>query len=255
MKNTKILLIIVTVVNFLTLIDLKPDNRIIIYLKHAPERALTLVEQEAINEKLINKVDNLNSKTPSQVNNKLLKRELKKIFKPRLDGFIALYSGYMDYSNTDGLISFPLRHTEPKIYIAITPQINLVRLKENTISHAEYITNNENIKTEIYKFEKKQDNKGMYFWHAKKQTIPDDKKINPLTLVILSKPKNIYTSTGDFLSNDSKQIVLNNNVYVLGNTDKDAILLNTLDIKKYFEPIEFEKRKVGDIEQKMISNS
>ncbi len=255
MKNTKILLIIVTIVNFLTLTNLKPDNRIIIYLKHASNRALTLVEQDAIKEKLINKIDNLNSKTPSQINNKLLKRELKKYLKPSLDGFISLYSGYMDYSNPDGLISFPLRHTESKIYVAITPQINLVRLKDNTISHAEYVTGNENIKTEIYKFEKKQNNKGMYFWRAEKQTIPNNKKINPLTLVLLSKPKNIYVATGDFLSNDSKQIVLSNNIYVLGNTDKNSILLNTLDIKRYFEPIEFNERKVGNIEQEMISNT
>lgn len=254
MKNKKILFSIITIINFLALINLKADNRIIIYLKNAPQKALTLVEQEAEKEKLIKKINKLNKKAPSRVNNKFLNSELQKLLKPNLEGFIALYSGYMDYSNTDGLISFPLRHTDDKLYVAITPKINLVKIKDQTISHAEYITD-QKIKTEIYKFEKKQDNKGNFFWQSTKQTVPNNKRINPLTVVILSKPKNFYVTIGDFLSNDSKQVVLNENIYVLGATDKNAILLNTLDIKKFFDPIELEKRKVGEVEQEMIFNT
>lgn len=254
MKKIKKLAILLSIANIFTLNLIKPDNRIVIYLKNVPQSAINLTEQDIQKDKLIQKIEKLNQKTPSQINNKFLKGELRKILKPNLNGFIALYAGYMDYSNANGLITFPLRHTEPKLYVAITPQINLIRLKENTISHAEYI-DNPNIKTDIYKFEKKKDNKGNSFWHSEKQTIPNDKRVNPLTVVILSKPNNFYVSTGDFLSNDSKQIVLYNNIYVLGKQAQREILLNTLDIKRFFEPIDLEERKVGLIKQEMIMNN
>ncbi|MFH1644037.1 MAG: hypothetical protein ABIA74_02575 [bacterium] len=254
MKKIKKLAIVVSIVNIFTLNLIKPDNRIVIYLKNAPQKAITLVEQDAQKEKLIKKIEKLNQKTPSQINNKFLKGELRKILQPNLNGFIALYAGYMDYSNANGLISFPLRHTEPKIYVAITPRINLVKLKENTISHAEYVLDDENVKTEIYKFEKKKDNKGHSFWHSEKQNILD-KKINSLTVVILSKPNNFYVALGDFLSNDSKQIVLNDNIYVLGKNAQREILLNTLDIKRFFEPIDLQERKIGEVKQEMIMNT
>jgi len=231
---------------------LNGDNRIVISLKHAPAKVLTLVEQEFLKEKTLKKMNNLDRKTPSQINNKFLKGKIKKLLKPALTGFIALYSGFMDYSNSDGLISFPLRHLEPKIYLAFTTRINLVKARGVTISHKEYVKDPK-FETAIYLFEKKQNDKGRFFWQVSKQPVPTDKRINPLTVVILTKPKNFYVPFEDFLSTDSKQIVLPS-IYVLDDSSKKEILLNSLDIKRFFEPIEVEERTVNEIIQQMISN-
>ena len=75
---------------------------------------------------------------------------------PKLSGFIAIYAGFMDISDRDGLISFPLRHVSPKINVAVTEQINLIKVKENTISHREFLPQNQ-VPSKLYSFERKED--------------------------------------------------------------------------------------------------
>ncbi len=234
---------------------LKADNRIVFYLKDAPMQAVRLVQMDIEKEKGIAKINKINKKTPGQISRKLLKNEMKKYLMPKLSGFIALYGGYIDYSNINGLISFPLRHTEPKLYLVITPKIKLVKVKGETISHLEF----EDAKTapaKIYFFEKKEDKNKQFFWAVSEQKIPQDRRINVLSVVLLTKPKNIYVTTGDFISNDSKHIVLPQNIYAVGIVGNNKVLLDSLNIKRYFEQIEVEEQKVSDVLYKeMIVNT
>ena len=84
--------------------------------------------------------------------------------------------------------------------------------------------------------------------------MPKNKKINPITVIILAKPKNLFVLEGDFMAAKNVQLILPN-IYVIGNKDKEKILLKMLDIKRYFERIKAKEKKASDTSmQKMITN-
>jgi hypothetical protein len=179
----------------------------------------------------------------------------KEFLNPSLSGFLALYSGYMDYSNPDGQVSFPLRHENNKVYLIITPSIRLITVKGNTISHKEF---DESVKdkTEIYLFEKKEDQNKQFFWQVKKEDYPEDKIISPLSVVILTDPKNLYITTGDFMATENKQMVLPKNIFVITNNQSRKILLNFMNMEKYFEPIDIKDKKINKtLFQKIMTNN
>jgi hypothetical protein len=234
-------------------IYLNADNRIVFYLNKAPQAAFDLAKRDLERENDIKKIEKMNKKLPSELSHKVVRGEIEKYLMPGISGFMALYSGYVDYSNKDGLISFPLRHTSPRLYLVVTPDIKLVKVKGNTISYLEL---KKGIPAKIYLFEKREDKNKQYFWHASEQKIPANRHINNLSVVLLTKPKNVYVALGDFLSNNSKHIVLPNDIYVVGVGGNNKILLESLNIKRYFEPVEFEEQKVSNVlSKKMIINN
>ncbi|MFH1832311.1 MAG: hypothetical protein ABH827_05945 [bacterium] len=238
-------------------ITIQADNRILIHLTHVQEKIRTQIEQEYYLENAknhgIDKISMLTQQTPAQISAKLTKKELRKLLSPSLGGFPALYSGYLDISDPDGLITFPLRHNSPKLFIAITPEIKLVKAKENTFSYAEYIANATN-PIELYAFEKKVDDKNRPYWDVQKALVPLNNKIDNLTIVILANPKNIFITEGHFITAENVQLVLPE-ISIVGNTDKEKIMLQILDIKQYFESITVEEKKVSDTSvQKTVTN-
>lgn len=232
------------------------DTRVLFYLNPAPIQINEWIKNHVKKENAkIAKINKIDKKTPAQVSQKLLKNEYKQYLSPKLGGFLALYGGYVDYSNIDGQISFPLRHHQSKMYLVITPNIKLIKVKGHTISHKEFDPK-EKKNTQVYLFEKKEDNDKQNYWKVSKQEITDDKIINPLSIVLLTKPKNLFVATGDFMSNDNKQLILPTNIYVLSNNQNSKILLNFMNIKNYFEPIEIEDKKISDVLfQKIITNN
>jgi hypothetical protein len=206
------------------------DNRIILYLSHAPQQVLQSVESEV-----------LSKRQPAQG-----------LARPALNGIAALYGGYFNISASDGLISFPLRHTAQKVYLAITPSIQLVHAKSNTISHRTYEA--DAIPTAIYSCELKKDDKNRWFWAVKKEAMPSDRVINPLTVVLLTPPSNIFIPEGEFLANENQQLVLPN-AMLLSRQGNEASILKAMDIRPYFEGISMEKKKNNDTStQQMIKN-
>ena len=227
-------------------INLNADDRIIIYLKEAPTNIINQALAET--KKEITPI-----KDKQAIPSKTVKKQIngsKTWFIPKLSGFVAIYAGFMDISDRDGLISFPLRHVSPKLNVAITEKINLIKVKDNTIAHREFLPANQ-AQTKLYNFERKEDidpkdpNKKTQYWSVKEIPLPADNIINPLTLVIFSKPSNIYVPVGDFMTVESSHLVLPE-IYVIGNKGQSDILFQTLDISRYFEPIINEREKIDD---------
>jgi hypothetical protein len=248
MKTTKLLAW--NLILFISLIfyELSGDNRIILYLKHAPEE---IIKESIAEAKKQNLFEHLEEKTPGKINHKLMKGAFRKYFTPKLSGFIATYSGYMDISNKDGLLMFPLRHATPKIYIALSPAIELVKVLGETISHRQFTLNTE---SKLYLFERKLDKKKNAYWDVAEAKVPSDRKINPITLVIFAKIKNVVVPEGDFLTTESSHLILPD-IYVTGNFDQEKILLHALDLKRYFETITADEKKAGENAlQKMVTN-
>ena len=88
----------------------------------------------------------------------------------------------------------------------------------------------------------------------KETQIPKNNRISPLTVVILSKPKNFVVPEGHFKTIENPQLVLPE-IYTVGNIDKEKILLQNIGIKRYFEIIKTEEKKVDETTiQKLIKN-
>lgn len=260
---------------FLTLFcqNLLFSTSISLQLKPAPERAQKMVKQDLINQKL----ERLSKKYPAKMERKLLKNNFKK-FLPKLSGFIAIYGGYVDYSNVDGSISFPLLHKKPKTYIVITPKVELVKVYAQTSSHRNIVPDApvkiyklEKIKEEIVdeeedkkeadnketeKKEKKEaepEKKFMNYWKIEEIEKPEHKRLSSISIVILTKPKNIVVPTGAFITSDSPNLVLPD-VYVVGNTDNYKSVMNFLDIRQFFEQVDSQTQHKEAVVQKIISN-
>jgi len=223
-----------------------------LFLKPAPQSIQQQVRQTMINQGLIYaKIERLHTKSTSQVGKKLLKNGFKK-FLPQVSGFVALYGGYVDYSDKDGNIVFPLLHKEKKVYLVITPKIDLNFIHKNTISHKNFV---QDVPAKQYLFRRLEDADKTVYWEIKESVIPAHKRINPLSIVILTKPKNIVVPTGDFMSAENPNLVLPN-LYIVGNFDNVKSLLEFLDIRRFFEQIERKDEKVTEtVTQKLIINN
>lgn len=232
---------------------LKSDTRLIAYLQHAPVELLQEVEQEAQEEKLIEKLDSVDQKIPSYIAKRQVKSRLREILKPHQGGILSLYAGYSDYSNNDGLIKFPLRHSGDKIYVAISENVKLVKTVSNTISHIEFLAP-EVAPAELYEMNKKVDEAEITYWEVKKIPLPENKIIPATSLIILTKPKNIIIPEGDALSVKTNHLVLPP-IYLVGNNNYVQTVTRLLNIQQYFEPMDVIRQKSGEtIVQERLSN-
>lgn len=235
---------------------LMADNRIVLYVRHAQPEILKAAEQKAKRISLAEQVRKLETQAPQPYNGGVPAFSLNRYMTPSVVGITALYAGYRDSSTSDGLISFPLCHTSPKVYIAITPQIRLVPVMGNTYSHREYVTeyiDNQENPVQIYLFERKQDAKKLFYWDVQSVPVPADKIVNPITIVILASPDNIYVKKEASLATDNVQLTLPD-IYLLSPIDP-RINLQFMDIAYLFETITIEQKKVADTAtQQMIMN-
>ena len=219
-----------------------------IILKQPPAEIQRSVKEE------IRKLEKLDYKSPARIGKKIFKSSFNK-FPLKLGGIPALYGGYVDYSKETGEISFPRLQKESKIYLVVTPEIELFKVNANTVSH-ESIIPKKPIKVylfEIKEFLKKDNTKG-YYWNVVESSIPKDGRINVLSIVLLTKPKNIVVPTGDFMTVKTVNMVLPA-VYVVGNIGNAHTVLNFLDIRRFFEQIDRkEKLEKEKTIQKIIKN-
>lgn len=221
---------------------LKADNRILLYLRHAPT---SIIEGAASDAKK-------SLKTPGQQANSLLQAKVSGLLRPKLGGIPALYGGYMSMSSPDGGICFPLRHTTQKVYLAITPSIQMIRLRGNTFSHRSFLP--PPTPTALFSLEMQIDDKNRTYWYVKTEALPSDLVINPLTIVLLTEPNNVIVPDGSFLAAENQQLVLPD-VILVSREGSETCLLNAMSFKQHFEQIVTEKKKASDTStQSMVQN-
>lgn len=220
------------------------DTRLMLYFTHLPQSELVLIKQTLQADQVQNPLQTADAQTPAELANLQLENIFKQFLTPKLSGFPVLYGGYVTVTDPDGLAMFPLRHSQPKLYIAVTPDIKLIHVKGTSFSHAEY-TAHGTAPLALYKCERLEDEKQKPFWKITKIQKPDNNRINPLTIVILSHPDNIYVAEADSMASAGEQFVVPP-IRVIGNQDKELVNLRLLDIKPYFEQVKTEKKRVND---------
>lgn len=241
----------------------RADNRLFTYLQHAPLVAIKDAETDVLAERSIQKIQ---SGQPHKIASKLFKAELAKGLMPTLSGFPALYAGYIDYSNEDGLIQFPLRHTAPKVYLVVTPAIKMVPLSGNTFQflkiaddqgqfHEVAIEKPE--QTQIYCYERKKLKDETLFWEVSAVDIPESRRISMISIVLLTPARNVMVQTGSFVIDATQQLHLQlPSPFIVGEVDKNKALIGAASMLPFFEPIDVTSKKINEMtEQDLLTNS
>jgi hypothetical protein len=221
-------------------------------LKSAPKIVLDSIEKEFLGSEKISQIEEkISQKGPSKMVKNIAKSRLAG-WPLKVCGFPAVYGGYFDYSSDDGVITFPLMHVSKKLRLVVAKEIGFERLFANTISHQQIV---ENGKAKIYLFEQKEDEEKERFWDVSEEKV-ESSRIKAASVVILTSPKNIFIPTGKFMIDHESANLVMPKIYVVGNLNLEQSILNSLDMKLYFEQVDIEEKKIKDkkIIQKMISN-
>ncbi len=213
---------------------LHPAANIVLYLQPAPYQVTSAIKEDAVRE-----IQALVDEQPSHLSAKILEGSLSSYTPPAVGGFLSLYNGYGDFSNTDGLLTFPLRHLPAsKLYLLVTPDIELVRAQGNTVAHAQ-LPDTARDAAVRYEFEKSKDINGADFWHVAQVDLPASGRITGRTLTLVTEPRNILVVESTFPAHPSGHMLLPRNVYVVGARQQMRLLLSALDLLRFHEPIEF----------------
>ena len=260
------------------------DNKIIAFFEQAPQSVIHSVKTELTKGSKKNQLISLDTTNPLKVSNELTSKILEKQLLPSLGGIPALYGGYLTYAKN---IEFPLRHASQKLYIVVTPSIKVVPLQEQTVAYLSLDTaskiktdKNKNITQDttlsttatpgmeavinttasepaakIYLLEKKQDEKKVWFWKVSEEPAPKNGKINPISLILITNPNNIFIKLGDRIATEEAHLRLPP-LYVIGDADKDTNLLKFLDLSRYFEPLTKETKEEPElVKQSILTNN
>ncbi|MBM3887021.1 hypothetical protein FJ364_03745 [Candidatus Dependentiae bacterium] len=233
--------------------QIQADTRLVFNFSNLPQPEIAIIQKEFKAGDEHSSWQLVTLSTPGGLAADQIEQTMRQFLTPKLSGFPLLYSGYVTVTDTHGLATFPLRHAQPKLYIAITPDIKMIHVRGSSFSHAEY-SPEQNTPLSLYKCEKLEDDKKQPFWKVSKITHPDSNRINPITVVILTNPDNIFIPEGDIMTPGGEQLITPP-IRVIGNQDKEIINLRLLDIKPYFEQVQNEQKRANDTTVQKITTT
>ncbi len=169
--------------------------------------------------------------TDQDLQNAILKSQIDRFTKR---GIIATYHGYVTFSDQNGQLLFPRKHTSDDIFYVVTRNIRPV------ISHGETVRSFiiENPKqTRMYYLQRKQNEKqNITYWEVKEIEVTDEQHIPPSSMIIFSNPDHIIVPTGTFTTIDGGNLLLPD-LYIKKGIPIGPNVLAFLPLSKYFAPV------------------
>ena len=223
------------------------DTQLMLYFTHLPQAELATIKEELKKDATLGATlgtEAATADTPGEFVTNQIEQSMKQYLTPKLSGFPLLYAGYTTLTDADGLATFPLRHAQQKLYVAITPDIKMIHVRGSSFSHTEY-SPDMTVPLSLYKLEKSEDDKKQALWKVTKIDKPDNNRINPITMVILTHPENIFIAEGSIMATPGEQMVIPP-IRVVGNQDKDLVSLRLLDITQHFEKVQIKGKRAND---------
>lgn len=255
------------------------DNKLIGFFEPAPDKVLNSIKNELFGAPAQDLATlKSETKTETELTIETKKKEFDKKINFKLGGIPMLYGGFLSYGKT---IDFPLRHTSQKLYIVVTPSIRVVPIEGETLSHLTLekqknpqpkleqtisTTSTPGMQTiiekevgqaepKIYLLEKKENTKPIektksdtktetaksWYWKVTEEKLPEKGKINPISLILITNPNNIFIKTGDHKATEEAHLRLPP-IYIIGNMDNEKTLLKFIDLSKYFEQLTPDKK-------------
>jgi hypothetical protein len=164
------------------------------------------------------------------------KKIVKNQFKSHgVQGIFGMMHGFVTSSDKNGQLIFPRKSTSQTINLLVSEKVNpIFMIAPSTIHHWEIEKNSE---AALYQIQYSKDEKtGAYLFNSSKSSIPDDRKIELNTIILLINPKYVYVPEGASMAAYSPNLVLPD-IFIKKNNTVLNNALYTTKIKQYFEQI------------------
>lgn len=165
---------------------------------------------------------------------KMPKSEMQALLKPAaINGVFISYSGFIDATDMNGLVSFARKHADPHITLVITKEVKPLYTFGNTVHHWELKNNN----ATLFSIRKEFDaaTKTSY-WEAKKTPLPANNIIPLEGVIIFANPEDIYVPEGITPEKNSSQNLFIPPIYIKKNTNIVDNVLETLNVTHLLRP-------------------
>lgn len=181
------------------------------------------------------------------------KTEMDALLKPApVNGIFLSYSGFIDASDSNGLVSFARRTPAPHIALIITKEVKPMYTFGNTVHHWEL--KNDNASLFMMRKEFDAQTKKSY-WDVKKESLPE-KKIIPLEAVILfANPEDVYVPEGITINKDSGENLFVPPLYIKKDINLVGNVLETLNVTHLLRPEKKEIKKEGAVVQEQVNEA
>jgi len=149
-------------------------------------------------------------------------------------GIIATYHGYTTFSDHNGEIRFPRKHTSDDMFYVVTRSIQPVMGQGETVQHFTITKPDE---ARMYYLERKQDEQqASTYWDVRELDVTQDRKVPASAMVIFSHPEHIIVPVGTFATIDDGNLILPD-MYVTKDMPIGPNALAFLRVNKYFAPV------------------
>ncbi len=169
--------------------------------------------------------------TPGAVNRALLRN---KTSHRRYQGIYATYSGFSAYSDGNGQITFPRKHTSELITLVVTPHMQPIIFQGTSV---QYFTIDPDTPAAWYTFTRginPLDNK--LSWLIRSVSIPKNRRIPAHAIVINAQPQEIIIHEGLTPTYPSPNMILPD-IYAANSISTTLDALSFLQVNRYFAPV------------------
>lgn len=165
---------------------------------------------------------------------RLPRSEMEALLKPApINGIFVSYSGFIETSDNNGLVSFTRKHTSPHISLIITREVKPIYTFGNTVHHWELKNNNAAhfmIRKEFDEKTKKS------YWDVQKEVLPTNNIIPLEAVIIFADPEHIYVPEGITPIKESGENLFIPPVYIKKDIPIIDNVLETLHVTHLLRP-------------------
>ena len=181
------------------------------------------------------------------------KAEMEALLKPApVNGFFISYSGFIDASDVNGLVSFARKTTDPHISLIITKEVKPIYTFGNTVHHWELKNNNAALFMVRKEFDA--ETKKSY-WDVKKESLPQNNIIPLEGVIIFANPEDIYVPEGITPEKNSTENLFIPPIYTKKNSNLVDNVLEALNITHLLRPEKKEVKKEGTVVQEQVDET
>jgi hypothetical protein len=182
---------------------------------------------------------------------RLPKSQMEALLKPApVNGILVSYSGFLDNSDENGLVSFVRKTNSPHINLVITKDVKPIYTFGNTVHHWELKNDNAAFFTVRKEFDPKTK---LSYWDAKKEDLPANKVIPHEGVILFTDPEYIFVPEGVTPIKESGENLFVPPIYVRKNIPLIDNDLETLLVTHLLRPEKKEVKHEGAVVQEVIN--
>jgi hypothetical protein len=170
---------------------------------------------------------------------RLTRAQMEDVLKPAsANGIFASYSGFLQPSDNQGIVSFARKHSNPEFYLVITTEIKPIRTFGMTVHHWELDSSSEHTANAAFFMVKREINAqtGTCYWDVQKIAKPENNIIPLESIIIFASPASIFVPEGATLCSDVGENLLLPPIYIKKGIKPVRNALDILPFSFFYRP-------------------